>query len=478
MDRIKNIAFVSLAQILNTVVSILCVPYLSRSLSVIDYGTYSQVLLIQGLFVSIFGFGLSTVLIYYFNTTDRKKSFITSLYGALAGGLASGIIMYFGSSLLANSFSNPEIIPLLKIYSLAPLISITSGIFNTVLVCQNKVKNMAFNALLINALRLGVIFIAINIYHSLGLVFVSIMAVDLLGILIAGMMIPKDLFGLITPDFAFLGNQILKGINLSLTGLIGYLMFYTDSLMVSYFKGPESFAIYKNGAFEVPFFASIYGSIAAVILPEITKLINAGELSKVAQLKRIVIENSIIIIYPALIFLLVFNQELISLYLSDKYLLSSGVFLIFNLTLLIRINDYADVLIATGKTAYILKVYIFAFLLNLLLNYLFIETIGIAGAALATVIAILIVAVFQLIASEKLLQERLITFKILKSAFLVISLSLVLSYSIKSAMHLLTQSKWMIVVSGLIYASLILIVFIKTNLLDKRVLNNLILKKK
>jgi peptidoglycan biosynthesis protein MviN/MurJ (putative lipid II flippase) len=94
---------------------------------------------------------------------------------------------------------------------------------------------------------------------------------------------------------------------------------------------------------------------------------------------------------------LLFAPVLIPLYLSDKYIDSSGVFIIFNLVLFFRVNNYQDVLVAAARTRSIFTISFLALLLNIFLNYLLIPEFNYYGAATASLLSniILMVLLFR-----------------------------------------------------------------------------------
>lgn len=72
----------------------------------------------------------------------------------------------------------------------------------------------------------------------------------------------------------------------------------------------------------------------------------------------------------------------------------------------IRINNYQDILIASGKTQFILKSVLFCSILNIVLNYFFILSFDIVGAAISTVLSILSLALILTIKTNQILKTR------------------------------------------------------------------------
>ena len=167
------------------------------------------------------------------------------------------------------------------------------------------------------------------------------------------------------------------------TSIVERSTVYIDGLIISALLTTTQYAIYRAGAFEVPFLSAIYGSVSTILIPEVTKLIRNGDYDNAVQLKRKAITSSAFLLYPALVFLLFFSKPLMEFYLSSKYSGSAIIFSVFSLSLLVRVNDYQDILIAKKQPRIIFKTSLIMLIINLILNYYLIKHYGILGGAIA-----------------------------------------------------------------------------------------------
>jgi O-antigen/teichoic acid export membrane protein len=247
--------------------------------------------------------------------------------------------------------------------------------------------------------------------------------------------------------------------------------------MVSKMEGIESYAIYRNGAFEIPFLSTIYGSIAAIILPEIAKLFNQNELIKIAALKKKVITSTIMITYPALIFFLFNSNDIIPLYLGDKYNDSAIIFTIFNLALLIRVNDYHDILIAANKSKYILLYYTIVFILNCVLNYFLITWFGKIGAAISTIISLFLFAFLHLQKSLSIIKMKYRDFFNFKQIFYLLLICLSISSTIYFTLSAINQTEIKLILNAILFFPLTYYLLIKFDFISKSMIIKLMPKK-
>lgn len=389
---------------INTLINFVFMPYMARSLSYEDYGSYGQTLVVIGLFAGVFSFGLSQIVYIFFSQDNESNKHVLTnnlLITLLSSITAYAIILSF-SNILAGVMGNQLIQKLIKIYGFSLLFSPINASFHSNYIYQNKVKISIFILILVNLLRISLVILVIGIYNDIVLVFYVLTFISLLETLfhlVASKNYLKKTF-----DFKSMRSQLKTGFPIGLTSLFGIGIIYSDSVMVSNLLGVKEYAVYRNGAFEVPFISTIYGSIAAIILPEISKLWVNRNNSDIIKLKKKVITNTVSIIYPIVFFLFFNSKDIIVLYLGSNYEKSAIIFSVFNLTLLYRVNDYTDILIIANKTKFILLSNLLVFIINLILNYILIQLLGSSvGAAYATVISIFFLAFILLKKSLKYL---------------------------------------------------------------------------
>lgn len=478
MSRVKKIATLSLGRGINVLVNFLFLPYMARVFSYDDYGTYGQVLIVTSFLGALLSFGLPQI-IYVFLNQDRDKNTVFSSNLLAAFGLAIfGIALLYGCSGLISTFmSNERLSFYLKLYSIVLALELPFQVINSYFIYHERVKLSVRIAVFTNLLKVLLVVFVIQVYHSLTLAILAILIAQFVR-LIVGLVNTNGIALLKLASLQLSFEQIKKGFPLGLTGLLGAGILYIDGIMVSKFEGVQSFAIYRNGAIEVPFIATIYGSIAAIILPEVSKLFALKKFSEIISLKKKVIMNTMVLTYPVLIFLLFNSSDLIILYLGEKYEASALIFAIFNLTILMRVNDYHDILVAANKSRTILYSYLFVFILNAALNFLLIKNIGIVGAAISTVLSLFVFAYILLKQSIKAIEAKLNELfdilgilKLLSTSILLAIILYLLTLNITS--HFLKLALFAVLYFPLNYYFLYRIDLISSELINK-FLNNIL----
>jgi len=173
--------------------------------------------------------------------------------------------------------------------------------------------------------------------------------------------------------------------------------------------------------------------------------------------------------YPVLIFLLFNSRDLIVIYLGEKYSQSAIIFAIYNLTLLMRISSYNDVLIAAEKGRLLLYYYLFVFLLNCALNLLLINYFGIVGAAIATVLSLLVFAFLLLKKSMTLLNASILELFELNKVLGLFSMSVGLSCFLYFSLSFIEFDLLRVCLFATIYFSIVYYLLFRFNFFSSKI---------
>jgi O-antigen/teichoic acid export membrane protein len=467
VSKIRGIATLSFGQGLNLLVNFLFLPYMARVLSYEDYGSYGQVLLIVTLIASLLSFGLPQVLYLFMEDKEAPTQSTTNLIATFLLGFLGFLIIFSFAGSVAVWLDNTVLEGLLRIYALSLAFSLPAQMLNSLFIYRQKVRLSMFISVSSNLLKVILVVISIQLYNSLQLVFISILIADLYRFVISFINARHEL------PFKFsvknMITQLKIGFPLALSGIIGTGLLYTDGLMVSKMMDVKAYAIYRNGALEVPFLATLYNAVSMIIMPEVVKLYKSNQLKKIISLKFKVILNCMAILYPALIFILFNAREFIVLYLGEKYLGSATIFFIFNFTILLRVNNYGDVLVAAGKTAVISIFYLLAFGLNIILNYYLILELGLAGAAIATVFSLFLIAGLQFNKSLSILKASIKEIISLKMIVFIIGISVGTYLLIHLISYFIDTLLIKVILDLIFYFPIVYFILLKLGILDRNI---------
>lgn len=459
MSLAKKISVLAFGQGINVLVNLLFLPYMSRALSYEGYGSYGQTLLVVSAASTLVALGLSQIINVYLADQDKKnKDTLTdNLFVTFFISLFGFLVVYFSSNFFGYFFNNEVLPKLIRIFSFSILFIVPFNSMNTFLIFTGKVKTSVYISVFSNILKVILVISSIQLWNSLELAILGIVLADFVQFTVC--LINVKTFLSFKPSKTGMIRQLKDGVPLGMTGIIGMIILYVDSIMVSNMLGVKEYAIYRNGAIEVPFVSTIYGAISAVILPEVAKLWKKQEIDEIFILKKKVIMNTIYLIYPILIFLLFNSRDIIKLYFGEMYINSALIFSVFNLTLLFRVNDYGDILITAKKGKFIFLFYLITFFFNIIVNYILILNFDAIGASISTVLSITLLAFLQLNKSLKLSSKKLKHLIDFKKLFIVILSCLSLASILFFSLNFISNDLTRLFLFSIIYFTIIILLF-------------------
>jgi O-antigen/teichoic acid export membrane protein len=351
----------------------------------------------------------------------------------LAGLSAAGLFVF--SFFAGKIFENTAIPEALRLCSLATFFTYINNYLASVLVYNNQTKYVAGVSVLTSVFSVSFLYLSLNNWHSIkyALLFSQVLTPFLSG-LIFFFIAKKHLLFRVGIYRQPVNTIFRSSIPLYVTSLLGSSYVYFSAFFVIFLLGDIEYANYRNGAIEIPFISTIAFSVSAVLLPDLNRYFHEGDLKSALELKKKIINQCIYLLYPVIIFFIVYNYEFIVSYFSIKYAESAIIFAIYSFTCFVRINDYQDVLITAGKSFYILKANIFYFFTNvaavIILGLLF----GIKGVAIAASFSVFSLAFMLLKKDAEIFKIRIADFFDVKNIAVLVLVSLLVSFGVKYAL--------------------------------------------
>ena len=394
---------------INLAISFLTLPYLARSLSYEEYGSYGQLNLLGSLFTILFGLGSVQIVNILFaeSREDEHRVFSSNFFLYIFSGTLCLIALFLLRQPIAEFMNNGLLVDLLPIYAVGLFFQIASTIYTTTIVYFERIKQLATATVFTNIVRISLLVVAITIFRSLLLAVVALSVAAAFQAVWYFLIIPKKIRRLNVFDKRLIVEQLKLSYPLLIVSLLGTGIVTIDGLLVSNFLSVKDFAIYRAGAIEVPFISTIYVTIGTILMPDIARLATERKGDEILSLYRRASSITAIVIFPLTLFLIVFGKEFITLYLSDKYAESGIVFSIYSIVVLTRITFYQGILLAYKKSKLILLGFTIGFLFNLAANVIMIPRLGPEGAAAAYVISGLFLPAWLVFFSAKTAEQKI-----------------------------------------------------------------------
>lgn len=389
ISRKGQVLALSLGQALTSLITLLIAIVLVRVLTQESYAAYRQTLLAIAFVMPIAQLGVAQGLFYYLPTEiERFRGRVIDGICVLffTGGLFALFILLGGNSLLATRFDNPKLEQLLLWMVPYVIILPVASLLPPVLVIQKKARKLSiYNVFSRLAVGSIVITCALIWRNSSG----PVIGMAVTGSLGAGvaiyLMVKESSVGNCRPSFSAIKSLISISLPLGATAMVGVLTRSMDKLLVADMCTAAEFAVYVNGAIEIPLIDVVTCSITVVILAEIRKSIVDGKTKNAVNLFRLAAEKSSSILLPAFGFFIVSGGAFIETLFTKNYAGSTAPFLIYLILLPTRAALFGPILISLGLGRAILIRTSVTCLLNLMLSIYLIKQVGPNGAAIATV---------------------------------------------------------------------------------------------
>lgn len=438
-ERAKKVLVFSVAQIITIFINFLVSPYLSRALPKEDYSAYNQVIVVIGLAGVLFAFGIQSVAFLFFSKKgeDQEQIISTMQAGVLLLGLLSSIALFLFSFAASTLFEQQNIPFYLRYCAPAVFVTFINNYLQGVLVYNGRAKYVAFLAVFNAIFTVTFLYLSLNVWKSVTYALVLSQVIAPLISLCLAMLVAGRFLVMKIRIYRSAVQKILKvSVPLYITSLLGSSYIYFSAFFVILILGDIEYANYRNGAVEIPFISTVAFSVSAILLPDLNRYFHEGQLLQAFELKKKIINQCIFLLYPVIVFFIVYHYEFIVSYFSIKYAESALVFAVYSITCFVRINDYQDVLITAGKSPFILRSNIIYFLTNIILvsvlGYLF----GIYGVAVAASISVFILAYMLLRKDAEIFGVQISSFfhgrQIALVFFLSVGLAILLKVSLNS----------------------------------------------
>jgi O-antigen/teichoic acid export membrane protein len=364
----------------------------ARCLTQHDYATVRQTFLAYEFVAPLLMRGLPSALYYFLpRETVAKRGVIIDNVALLliSGSLFSLFILCGGSRILALRFSNPDLAQTLPWLVLYPLVVMPGAGLPAVLVCADRTRTLAvYNVGSHLVLTLcGIVAVVVTRSYEFPVIVRS---------LVPGLFLPLAMilmFGSFPgpwrgPRWSTMRAMLAYSVPLGLASTLGSITLQLHGIVVASLCAPEEFAVYINGAMEIPLVGVVTGSITTVVFAEMAELCARGDKAAALRLFRRASLRSACILFPVMCFLLVTAQPFILLLYSARYADSVWPFLVYLFVLPVRIVVYGAALMALGLTRLVLVRSILDLVISSILCAVLVRTIGFMGAAIATVVTL------------------------------------------------------------------------------------------
>ncbi|MBW9221800.1 flippase [Methanothermococcus sp. SCGC AD-155-C09] len=405
---LKNISVLSLARIVSMLFSFFYVMYTARYLGPANYGILAFALALNSIVGVIANFGLDPLTV---REVARDKNLADKyLVNGIVLKVLFGCLTFLIIFVVVNILGYPEITKkVIYIITAFTIISGISNLFNNIYQAFERMEFISIGQILQSILLLA--FAIVGIKFGFDVIYFALiyLAVNLI-VLCYNIIVTlwKFLIPKIEVDFGFWKSVVKEAWPFALSSVFVGMYYYTDSVMVGFIKGNFDVGIY-NAAYRL---SSIF-----LLVPQIYSLVIFPTLSKkyIKDLEKfrlislfytwtigslgILISIIGYLIAPFLILLVYGNEYILSIEVFKILILSIGLsYFTYPLGLILDASNYQKIN---------MNIMFFSIVLNIFLNYIFINFYGVVGAAIATLITrtVFLIARYLIVRRKKLIEK-------------------------------------------------------------------------
>lgn len=364
---------------------------LSRLYGVEVFGSYVYGITIVSMSLLIANLGMDVGLLYFIPKTGGK--YVTSTFVVNIG--TSGITV-----LLLYLFMPSTIIPYLGLVWLMS----SEQLFFSIYRARHHIMDYFVIKSLVGIV--GLIVLAFILHQTVGISEVNIIIATYISALLGNLLHmnnSKDMFGKFEMRMEFLSYSA----TIILGGVMSLLVNYIDIVMIKDMLGESEVAIYKVSA-ELAMLPSIFLRVVNTVFPPlISKLYHEGKVDQVKALYEQLTRYLLLVSSIAIGIILVFWHPILSLY-GPEYLSGKMVLYYRGFGQLINasVGSVWYIVIMTGHPRIRFLGVVATAVINVSLNYLLIPTLGIDGAAIASMISTVFVNILGFFVVKKIIGAK------------------------------------------------------------------------
>lgn len=413
MNMLKNYFYQFMYQLLNLVVPLITLPYITKVLGPENYGIYIYSFTLISYLILFTDFGLrvygSRKISYVRDNLEKKTNafwdvFFAKLILAMTMSIIAVIIFYI---------INSNIIYWLQLLGVLISILDISWFYQGI----EKFKEIALRNMLIKIIFVLLLFIFIKSSNDINLYVVIVLITTLIGNLTFYLSLKNEI---LKPNFKTLKivDTLKESIHLFLPEIAIKLYTSMDRVMLGYFLLKEDVSYYDiANKFLIIMMIGIT-TFGSIMLPKISNLFYANKFEEIKNLLKIVINYYLMFSIPLIFGILATSKELVLKFLGNEYLQVIPVINLMSFTIIFwTINNItgSQILIPMKKEKILTKSVFIGALVNFILNFILINRIGIIGVVIATFITEGIVTFIQIYFSREYL--KIDFYKVIKYSF-------------------------------------------------------------
>jgi O-antigen/teichoic acid export membrane protein len=428
----RDVALSGVVSALVMAQGIILVPVLTKTISLPDYGVWSQVsVAVEWLTVASL-LGLDSALVWLLPTKKAKEGirqgFLSSLGSTvLTAVVLAGLLLVLADPLARLFLGGQSASPFVRA---GALVVIATAANRLCLAYFRAFRQVAKYSILLLIETYGQIFLTVWFvlagYGLWGALY-ALLAIRSSVLVIAFWLIVREV-GLAMPKFASLPSYLAFGLPVVSALFFSWMINVSSRYAIGFFLGPRSVGIYSaayGGGMLVTVF---FFPVLLLLAPSISTLWEEGQVEEVGKVLKYSTKYALLLTIPMVFALSILAKPVLALMATPDY--GEGAILLPFIgvaQVAWMLSGVAEAVIGLARRTWVFPlVYGICALLNLILNVLLIPQMGILGAAISILIAYLTLPVMTFAISSRYLLPSTDILAVAKSIAASVAMSLVI----------------------------------------------------
>lgn len=410
---VSDSIFLASVRVITTILSLITTKVVCTLISKVEYGTYSQVMLLISTISSITILGMTDGINYFYNRYNgekKSKEYVATIFGLQIFVSVIGIIAVFaGKSVLVDYFGNNRLDKLLVFAGILPLMLNILSMLQVLFISIGKAKQIAYRNFIVSFLNLILFSIGAYFVREVFVLLIFTVILDSIQIVYFIVSLKKNGLSIKFSDVRveYVQRILIYCIPMAMFILTNSLSRDLDKYIISAFTDTETLALYTNAAKILPF-DILMTSFVTVLIPILTRTLGEKDFEKARLTYRNFLTLSCLTTTLFAAGVIPLAPEAMSFLYSDKYVEGYPIFIIYILIDIVRFMSLSLVLSAAGQSKILMKISVGSLVMNLFLSIVMYRIIGIIGPAIATLIIMILTGLITLQQSAKVMGESIL----------------------------------------------------------------------
>jgi O-antigen/teichoic acid export membrane protein len=417
----KQVVYVIIVTIVTTLLGLIQLPIITKWLGTDLYGTWSLINVTISLIVSFASLALSITVIRFLaaekDINKVREDFLSACcVTVISCGIFTILLFCFSDLLATNVFKDAGISGYIKLASILILLNALHLLPLAFFRMRGQIGLYSIFYLIYQVLQFILIVTALLLGYSLTGVIIAFIATGIIFNVVTLFIIFKKI-GIQLPRFTHMKSYIRWGLPLTPNLAMLWIMSASDRYIVNYFLGLSAAGVY-SASYAIGQYAYFFlMPIGIVLYPAIIKSYEAGKISDTKNYLRLSLKYFMMLAIPSAFGLSILAKPLLRILTTTDFVTGSIVIpLIAFSTIFFGIYQYMLYVIRILNKNPLEPILLgISAVLNIVLNIILIPIMGIAGAALATLIAYAVLGIMTAIITRRYLKYDLSISFIIKS---------------------------------------------------------------